>query len=257
MRQCDLNVNAMVLLTSVFLMGDQLDVKFSSNVLDRWLLRTEIGESAGYWELSDQGSRAFLPSGRVGRPPLKIAVLVHVVGDFEVVAQYATAKLPHPTTNIGSNNVEIAISSPDGFATCFRSNEAGSRGDGYGFYLDYADQRDSVFQHFPTTATAGQLAIRRTGNKLTFLQGDVRGSFVELGSLVFGSRPITEVALQALANRTTDGLDVRFERLEIRADKILRLHEPYKPGLNWWLWGPAAAAATVLAAWAIRRWRQS
>jgi hypothetical protein len=86
-------------------------------------------------------------------------------GDFEVVAQYAITSLPHPTTKSGSNNVEIAISSPNGFATCIRNNEAGPRGNGYGFYVDYADQRDTVFRHFPGKATAGRLAVRRTGKK--------------------------------------------------------------------------------------------
>ena len=181
----------------------------------------------------------------------------NLTGDFEVTSHYAISELPHPTTEFGSNNVEIAISGPDGFATCFRISEAGTRGDGHGFYVDYADQRNTIYRHFPTKATTGLLAMRRTGKNLTFLQGEVGGSLSELGSVEFGHAPITEVALQALANSTTDSLDVRFERLEIRADKIVRLHKPYEPGLNWWLWGPVGVAASALAAWAVQRWRAS
>jgi hypothetical protein len=236
-------------------MNDEVGAIFNLQPLDRWLFQTEIGESAGHWEVTKEGLRALLPAGTTDRPPLKIIAQLHLKGDFELLAQYAITSLPHPTTSLGSNNVEVALSGPNGFATCFRNNEAGAREDGYGFYVDYADQRNTVFRHFPTKATAGILAVRRTGKKLTFLQGGVGSSLGELGSLDFGDAPITGVALQALANSTTDGLDVRFERVEIRADRIVRLHEPSRLGLNWWFWGPVGTAVTLIAAWAVRRWK--
>jgi len=243
-----------MLATYSTVLGDEVRIHFDLLPFDRGLLRTETGESGGRWEMTSAGFRAILPAGTLGRPPLKILAQVHLKDDFEITTQYKIASLPHPTAKSGSNNVEIAISGSDGFVSCFRNNEAGARGDGYGFYVDYSDQRGSLFRHFPTTATRGLLGLKRIGKTLHFSSGEVGGELAELGSCEFGRAPITEVVFQALANGTTDGLDVWFERVEVRANKIVRLHRPPSEGFRWWVWGIVAGVAIIVVVWAGRRW---
>lgn len=245
----------LLLIQAAFAGGDEnaIRVDFDGHTFDRWLFRTEVGESGGRWDLTGSGLRAVLPAGTAGRPPIRFVALFHLESDFQIVAQYAIHRLPRPRGKSGSNNVEIAVAGPDGFATVFRTADA-AVGDGNGYYVDYADQRETVYQHVPSTATTGQLSVQRVGTKLVFSRGEVAGSLVEMGSVEFGREPITEVVFQALANNTTDALDVQFDRIEIRADRIIRLRSPSPVGWGLWLWGVIVASVGAAGFWVGRLW---
>ncbi len=82
---------------------------------------------------------------------------------------------------------------------------------------------------FPAAGKSGRLGVRRSGDQLTFLHSDADGALVEMGTVKFSTEPITDLGLQALALRSPDAIDVRFDRLSIKADRIVRLNEPPRP----------------------------
>ncbi len=78
-------------------------------------------------------------------------------------------------------------------------------------------------------------------------------------TVTFSTEPIAELGLQALALRSPDAIDVRFERLSIKADKIVRLEQPPSTGWGSGTWLTLAAVVAVfiggIAAWRLRSGR--
>ncbi|GEM_PF-7092167 len=87
---------AILLFQAAFVGGDQNDIRvdFDGHTFDRWLFRTEVGESGGRWDLTGAGIRAVLPTGTAGRPPIRFVALCHLEGDFQIAARYAIHGLP-------------------------------------------------------------------------------------------------------------------------------------------------------------------
>jgi len=237
--------------------GDKIETRFEGKTFDRWLFRTEAG-GTGRWDLADGSLRGIVRPGKVGRAPLKFVGEFHLEGDFEVTTDYRIKSLPHPKSAPGSNNVEVFVGGPEGFATLFRNNESGSAGDGYGFYHHDTKSDAHRFEHIPTTDSHGTLRVRREGRSLRFFAGKDE-PLDELGSVVFGTGPIDSVILQAIANTTTDGIDARFERFDVTADKITRLlTRPLEPMsreamIGWTLLG---LGVVLVVAYLIHRWSQ-
>ena len=104
----------------------------------------------------------------------------------------------------------------------------------------------------PRGSLAGS-AFRRSGDQLTFLHSGVDGTLVEMGTVKFSTEPIADLGLQALALRSPDAIDVRFERLSIKADRIVRLQEPPPTGWGRGAWLTLAVVVAVfigaLVAW--------
>ena len=75
----------------------------------------------------------------------------------------------------------------------------------------------------------------------------------------FSTEPIADFGLQALALRSPDAIDVRFNRLSIKADKIVRLEQPPSTGWGSGTWLTLAAVLAVfiggIAAWRLRSGR--
>jgi prepilin-type N-terminal cleavage/methylation domain-containing protein/prepilin-type processing-associated H-X9-DG protein len=235
---------------------EQIHEDFGSNSFDIRLFRTLENHSGGRWDLDGPALRAVLPSGPKGRPPLKLVGRFQLEGDFRVVAQYAITKLPHVKVGSNRNNVEIYLSSPNGFISVFRTAAAT---DGYGFHVHHPEalgQHDS-YQRVPTSANSGRLEVRRVGDTLEFSTGAVGGELVRLGSARFDAQPITEVAFQAIAYESTDGLEVRFEDVVIEADRIIRLLDTTRSSsLNWA--GPVGIAMIAfVSCYVVLRWRRS
>ena len=84
---------------------------------------------------------------------------------------------------------------------------------------------------FPATGKSGRLGVRRTGDHLTFLHSSGHGTLVEMGTARSAPSRSPISGLQALALRSPDAIDVRFDRLSIKADKIVRLEKP--PSTGW------------------------
>ena len=59
----------------------------------------------------------------------------------------------------------------------------------------------------------------------------------------FGAEPVSGLGIYINPLGTTDAIDVRFKRLDIRADRLVRLEEPTGLGRPSALWWTVSAAA--------------
>ncbi len=250
----------MIILTLVMVgtSGQELDVNFQGGQADRSLFSPDVKGSNGRWRVTDgSGVVAVIPKGPVDRPPIKYTSRFDLEGDFEVVADYHVSSLPTPHVPPGkdagaaSNNVELVISGPGGWATVNRRNTRS--GEVCGYYAEVAG-RASPSEGWPGKGKAGRLAIRRAGDRLTFLRGGEAGPLEELGTIDFFREPITEVSLQVNAWNSIDGIEVSFPRVQIRADRIIRRDGVAGP--SWF--GPARVvsllAVVIGLGLAVRLW---
>ena len=120
--------------------------------------------------------------------------------------------------------------------TVFRDHRPS--GEGWGFYA-HSPEGGSTLRHFPALREEVRPARRPTlgGPAHVPRTPDAAGALVEMGTVKFSTGPIADLGLQALALRSPDAIDARFDRLSIKADKIVRLHEPppHRLGLGAWL----------------------
>jgi len=243
--------------------SDEIDVDFTARSYDRWLFRPEAGLDGGRWDTKGNGLHAALPKGKPSRGPLRFHGLMRLEGDFEIVADFTILRLPRPaeppvgsTVKDPTNNIEIFLLAPERMVTVFRDHRPS--GEGWGFYAG-SPEGGSTLRNFPAAGKSGRLGVRRSGDQLTFLHSGPGGTLVEMGTAKFSTEPIADLGLQALALRSPDAIDVRFERLSVKADKIIRLQAP--PSTGWgvgaWLTVAAAVAVTVgvLVAWRLRAGR--
>jgi prepilin-type N-terminal cleavage/methylation domain-containing protein len=109
------------------------------------------------------------------------------------------------------------------------------------------------------SVTFGRLGVRRVGDQLTLLHSEADGTLVEMGTVKFSTEPIADLGVQVLALRSPDAIDARFERLSIKADKIVRLEQPPSTGWGSGTWLTLAAVLAVfiggIAAWRLRSGR--
>ena len=236
--------------------SDKINEDFAGNEFNPLLFRAFTNQSGGRWDLSGPGIRAILPTGARGRPPLKMAGQFHLEGNFRVAADFAINKLPTPKQGSYRSNVEIFLSNSNGFASVFRTAEAT---DGLGFHVHHPEKvgKDDRYQRVRTAVRSGRLEVRRLGEALHFSAANEAGDMIDLGSAPFDSLPITEVAFQAIAYESTDGLDVRFDRLEIEADHIVRLFDSPGNGGYLWVWIAALSIIVVALGYGLVRWRKS
>jgi prepilin-type N-terminal cleavage/methylation domain-containing protein len=243
--------------------GDEISVDFTGRHYDRWLFRPEAGLDGGRWDTAGGGLHAAVPKGKADRGPLRFQALMRLEGDFEVVADFALLRLPRPGTPAPdskikdpSNNVEIFLNAPDRVVTVFRDHQPS--GEGWGFFAR-SPEGGVTYQRFPATAPGmkiGRLGVRRTSDSLTFLRSEMGGPLIEMGTARFCAEPITGFGLQALALRSPDAIDVRFDRIAIQADKLVKLATPPASDGNAWFW-PAmaiavAAAVAGMIVWTVR-----
>ncbi len=236
--------------------SETIHEEFAGNEFDSRLFRALTNQSGGRWDLSGRGLRAILPSGPKGRPPLKLAGQFHLEGNFRITAEYAITKLPHVSSGSYRNNIEIYLSNPSGFVSVFRTAEAT---DGLGFHVHHPETlgKDDRYHRVKTSAKSGRLEVRRVGDTMHFSASADGGDLADLGSAPFDSLPITEVAFQAIAYESTDGLDVKFDRVEIEADRIIRFFEPPRSTNFLWAWFVGVPIIAAVSAYGLFRWRRS
>jgi prepilin-type N-terminal cleavage/methylation domain-containing protein len=243
--------------------ADEIDVDFTRQSYDRWLFRPEAGLDGGHWNTRADGLHASLPKGQPSRGPIRFHGLMHLEGDFEIVADFEIITLPRPAepppkgeVKDPTNNIEIFLYAPDVMVTVFRDHRPS--GEGWGFYAR-SPEGGSTLRHYPGTGKSGRLGVRRSGSQLTFLHSGVDETLVEMGTVTFSIDPIADLGLQALALRSPDAIDVRFERLSIKADKIVRLEKPPSTGWGSETWLTLVAVSTLviggLATWRLRAGR--
>lgn len=98
---------------------------------------------------------------------------------------------------------------------------------------------------------------RRRGKTLTFWRSEAEGPLEQIGSADFDSSPISDVAFLADARDSGDGFDLRFDHIEILADRIVRSGASSGGGPSSWLSIIGLFAAGSIAALIIRRWRNN
>lgn len=206
--------------------AQEIEVDFRSDQIDRALFFSDVKGSKGRWLVTSQnGLVAAIPKGPVDRPPIKYTSRFDLEGDFEVVADYVVGVLPAPRVPAGkdvgaaSNNIELVISGPGGWATVNRRST--HDGEVWGYYAEVGG-RASPSKGWPGEGKAGRLAVRRAGDQLVFLRGIEAGPLEELGAIDFFREPVTEVSLQVNAWNSTDGVEVSFPGVRIKADRIIR-----------------------------------
>ena len=240
-----------VFTTGIGASGEEINVDFTGRTYDRWLFRPEAGLDGGRWHSNGKGLHAALPKGKTSRGPLRFQGLMRLEGDFEVVADFTLLRLPRPAApppdgklKDPSNNIEIFLNAPDSMVTVFRNHRP--EGEGWGFYTN-SPEGGSTFRHFPATGKSGRLGVRRSGNQLTFLHSGSGDALVEMGTAKFSTATIDGFGLQALPLRTIDAIDVRFDRLSVKCEKIIRLQTPPPNGwgLGAWLTGASVTAVSV------------
>ena len=55
-----------------------------------------IGLNGGRWDTKGSGLHASVPKGQASRGPLRFRGLMHLEGDFEIVADFEIIRLPRP-----------------------------------------------------------------------------------------------------------------------------------------------------------------
>jgi prepilin-type N-terminal cleavage/methylation domain-containing protein len=243
--------------------AEEVNADFTRQSYDRWLFRPEAAFDGGHWDTKGNGLHASVPKGQPSRGPLRFRGLMHLEGDFEIVADFQIIRLPRPaeppaggTVKDPTNNIEIFLYAPEVMVTVFRDHRPS--GEGWGFYAR-SPEGGSTLRNFPATGKSGRLGVRRSGDQLTFLHSGVDDTLVEMGTVTFSTGPILELGLQALALRSPDSIDVLFKRLSIKADKIVRLEKPPSTGWGSGTWLTLAAIGAVviggLATWRLRSGR--
>ncbi len=160
--------------------ADEIDVDFTRQSYDRWLFRPEAALDGGRWDTKGNGLHASVPKGQPSRGPLRFRGLMHLEGDFEIVADFEIISLPRPaepppkgTVKDPTNNIEIFLYAPEVMVTVFRDHRPS--GEGWGFYAR-SPEGGSTLRHFPATGKSGRLGVRRSGDQLTFLHSGVDGT---------------------------------------------------------------------------------
>ncbi len=239
-----MGIGCLALICLPAVQGATIDLDFRQSGFDRWLFRTELGyvgdKNMNYharWEAKGRGLRAWLPAGNRERNPMRFECLARIEGDFEIATDFTLLRFPRPRAadpkfkgDVPTNLVEIAFISNDAKASVARYRRPS--GEGYECHV----WRQGVEWSGPgmavkTKLSRGGLAVRRVGSLLTFLRADPDGRALELGSLEFGSDPITEVELHVWPRASLDSLDVTFERMSITAGRIIPLNE--SPAAAW------------------------
>ncbi len=252
-------LGSLVMVLVVALSGtftDVIDLDLSAQSYDRTLFRPNLKQSLGRWEVKHGSLQAIIPKGPVGRPPISFVGLFELEGDFEISADYQLVALPKPAAtsakNRGdvANTVEIVISGPAGW--CVVSRKHLPMGERISCFGELGGMRKFISELFPVSGSAGRLEARREGEIIHFYRTEGGGPEVEIGSIPFGSGPVSEVSLQVYAMNTTDALDVRFSSLHVGAYAINRSlggTSSRRPILTWAL----VLAGMVGGAFAVRR----
>ena len=146
-------IGVVALVPGVLVSADEIDVDFTRQSYDRWLFRPEAGLDGGHWHTNRNGLHASLPKGQPSRGPVRFHGLMHLEGDFEIVADFEIIRLPRPAeppaggaVKDPTNNIEIFLYAPDVMVTVFRDHRPS--GEGWGFYA-HSPEGGSTLRHFP------------------------------------------------------------------------------------------------------------
>jgi hypothetical protein len=200
-----------------------------------------------------------IPKGPAGRPPLGLRARFRIEGDFDIRAGYAINAWPMPKKEW--INLEVYIESADGPAAVIRTNHA-KEGSGYTLWHEPADKKNSgAWKQIATKDIKGTLRLKRSGERLQFFVGGPAGDALrELGTISYGTSPVSALMFRVVVPETLTPVDVAFGKIEIEAERLIGPPGPAKWmfGRRAWMGAGAAVAGTlVIAVWLGLRSRRS
>ncbi len=189
--------------------------------------------------------RMLIPPGPEGRAPAALEAAFRVEGDFDIRCDYALIAFPSPAREW--LNAEIFVEGPDGAAAVIRTDHS-QEGSGYTMWFEPAPEReaDGTWKQVATSDQLGKLRLERTGDQLDFqVAGPGEVDFRTLGTVPFGTGPITKLAFRVVAPELNAPVEVLFDNIQIKADRLI---EPPRPnGSRWGLLGRSVAIFVLLA----------
>ena len=227
--------------------GEEVSVDFATGVFDRLIFRPDYGFGYGRWESRGQGLRATIPPGVTGRNAMHFDCLLQLEGDFEVTTEFVINRLPRPraakdANSPRRNSIEIRLSSGGLAAEVHRSH--GTSGEVFGAFGESPEGRFAAAP-YPARTKSGRIGIRRVGGRLAFFRAEAGRALTEFGSTEFGTGPVSGLGIYVNPLGTVDAIDVRFKRLDITADQLVRLEESSDLGRPLALWWAVSAAVAV------------
>lgn len=217
-------------------------------------------------DVSGKSLRFVIPAGGAERPPATMKGRFRLEGDFDIQVGYEAKALPQPKT--GWINIQIFIDSAAGPAAVMRTNHS-AEGPGYSLWWEPVQEGVAgAWMQEPTKSVKGALRLTRRGEALRFLYADnvdrslserdaADAGFVEIGSVKYGSLPVTHIELWVTVPETQSAVDVSFDDVVVEADKIVdpsvAADSPVGPRAWKWLLSAAVVIAAGFAVW--RVWR--
>ena len=201
--------------------------------------------------------RLVVPPGPDMRPLMGLSSRFGLEGDFDVRVDYLIHSLPKPPKEWV--NLSIFVSGPDGMAAVSRTNTTGS-GNGYSRWFQPEAGSNKAVQAMvaPTEDKAGTLRLERVGKELRFYTGGRGGTLHHIGAVEFGDRPIETVAIQVYPQPLKTSIDVEFDNIFVKAERVTGLVfvPPSGSGtLPWAISGVGVAVLASLLWWFTRRGR--
>jgi hypothetical protein len=240
--------SAITELTEIFAGGD-----FDHS---RWALSNTI-VAVTKTDFSRGAFRLVVPPGPDMRPLVGLTSRFGLEGDFEVTVDYVLHSLPKPAKEWV--NVSIFINGPDGMAAMTRTNNANS---GHGYTTWFQPPAGSKAQMHasgvPTEDKTGRLRLARVGKELRFYASAAGQPSHQLGAAEYGDRPVETLAFQVLAPALKAQVDVEFDNISVKADRLTGL--VYVPPTTYgslpWIGGGLAVLAIIGVWWWSTRTRR-
>ncbi len=187
----------------------------------RWaLLNTTVAVTKA--DFSRGAMRLIVPPGPDVRPLVGLNSRFGLEGDFDVSVDYSLRLLPRPEKEWV--NVSIFIGGPDGMAAMTRTNNANS-GHGYSTWFQPPAGSKTRMQAggAPTEDKAGTLRLARVGRELHYYASSRGQPLKQIGTVEFGDHPIETLGFQVLPPGLKAPVDVEFDNILVKADRITGL----------------------------------
>jgi hypothetical protein len=199
--------------------------------------------------------RMIIPPGPDMRPLLGLNSRFGLEGDFEIRVDYAIHSLPRPEKEWA--NLSIFIQGPDGMAAMTRTHNMAT---GHGFSRWFQPPADSKAKveagGEPTVDRSGTLRLVRVGKELQYSAAARGQPFHSIGTVAIGDRPIDTVGFQVLAPPMKAPIDLEYDNISVKADRLTGLtyvpESGYGP-LPWILGGALVVALALLWWWSAKR----
>jgi hypothetical protein len=208
------------------------------------------------------GIRIWLPTATPGVGQTGLYSYFAVAGDFEFSANYELLDLPPPQGGYGASVAIVVDSQGPGGSVTLARGQAPQQSPGYLVTRGLPGDVGPTYEtnHYPSTAKAGRLVLRRAKAEVTCLVSDGPAAELrELCRLPFVPDTVRQVRLYGDAGGSRTAVDARLTRIKLTATEIAGgapVFEP--PQSHWLLWagggGVAAAGALLAVQKRRRRW---